>query len=295
MDGRSPRSPMNVPNENNDRTLRRLLADQPFNPTSSRLSEQVSLKSVVIDGKWKYRGDHDDDLRLKSMGIANLVAICHDMMSETLEASSRMNEKRQKSPLRRESLWPIVKLEPFKKLTNAERTSLGRAHLLNLMTIVCEAASTSASISQLVRIWREASKHQSRPRRPQMPDQPPISYEIAFGHLIREPENELLRIFLHATLISSHSAKDLRRLGDQLGVQRNQFDMGSIRKSSEAFANLIDHLRRERLRQRQEQRRVDTYRIPYAPKKKRGLLANVSATKFPIGERFPLEIARIRR
>lgn len=266
-------------NQDASRTSKRFIADPPVNSSSSRLSEGISLKSIVIDGKWKYRGNDDDDLRLKSLGIANLVAICHEMMSEASEGIHRRREQRRKSPSSREP-WPIIKLDAFKKLTNAERMPLRRAQVFDLMTIVYEAASTSASISQLVRIWREVREHQTRPRRPPISNQLLISYPTAFEHLIRQPGNELLRIALHAALISSHTRKDLQRLGDQLGVHRNQFDMGSIRESSEAFANLI-HLLRE---SRREQGRVDTYRVPYAPKKKRGLRANLSATKFPIGE-----------
>jgi hypothetical protein len=274
--------------ENNRRFLRKPDDDQRLNPSRSRSSSAVSLKSMVIEGQWKYRGQDDDRLRLVSMGIEDLVAICHDIMNTTFESTNRKQQKRNKSPSTHDS-WPLVKVDAFKKLTDTDRASLHRARLLGLMTIVYEATTTSASISQLVRIWREAAEHNLRPRRPTASNNRPIiSYENAFRHLIRTPDNHLLQIALHASLISTHNRADLQHLGEKLGVKRNHFDMNSIRDSTKAFQTLIKLLHEQRLKQKREQQHIDTNRLPYKPKKKRGLHANISGTKFHLGKSFLL-------
>jgi hypothetical protein len=163
--------------------------------------------------------------------------ICHDIMSKTYEILKQKQENRRKSPSTSE-LWPIVKLDAYKKLTNTDRTALKRAKVLDLMTIVYEAASTSASISELVRIWREASEQSVRPRRVKSThSRPSVSYEEAFRHLLRKSDNRLHQIAVHASLISTDSRSELQRLGEI--IRRNQFDIYSIRESSKGFQNLI--------------------------------------------------------
>ncbi|CAF1222750.1 unnamed protein product [Rotaria sordida] len=269
--------PLN-PSQSRSQTLEKLLGDQPLNPSQSlsRSSNVASLKSIIIEGQWKYRGHDDDRLRLKTMGIENLVAICHDIMNVTFKSTSEEQKKRRKS-LSTNFRWPIVKLDEFNKLTKVDKASLNRARLLNLMTIVYEATTTNTSRSQLVRIWREASRP-SKSSQSQL--QPLISYEQAFRHLIRKPNNHLLEIALHASLISTHNQSDLQRLGEKLGVKRNQFDMDSIRHSTKAFQNLIKLLRELNLKQKQELKNIDTKRLPYKPKKKQDLYANVAGTRF---------------
>ncbi len=39
----------------NNRTIRKLVTDQPLNPSRSRSPSNISLKSMVIDGQWKYQ------------------------------------------------------------------------------------------------------------------------------------------------------------------------------------------------------------------------------------------------
>jgi hypothetical protein len=156
--------------------------------------------------------------------------ICHDIMSKTYEILKQKQENRRKSPSTSE-LWPIVKLDAYKKLTNTDRTALKRAK-------VYEAASTSASISELVRIWREASEQSVRPRRVKSThSRPSVSYEEAFRHLLRKSDNRLHQIAVHASLISTDSRSELQRLGEI--IRRNQFDIYSIRESSKGFQNLI--------------------------------------------------------
>jgi hypothetical protein len=236
---------------------------------------------MVIEGQWKYKGHHEDHLRFKSMGIENLVSICHDIMSKTFESINRKHDKRRKSPLTSESPLPIVKLDEYKRLTTHDRSSLNRARIFNLMTIVYEAASTNASISQLVRIWREISEHNLHPHHKKKSEsQTLLSYENAFQHLIRKPDNHLLKIALHASLINLN----LHRLGEKLGIKRNQFDMDSIRHSTKAFQNLIQFLREQKLKQKREDKFIDANKLPYKPKKKRGLHANVSGTRFRLSK-----------
>jgi hypothetical protein len=282
----SPRTHNDEWDDNKNQTLRKLVANQPLNPSRSRSSSpgHVSLTSMVIEGKWKYRGHDDEHLRLKINGIENLVNICHDIMSKTYESINRKHEKLRKYPLTSQP-WPIVKVDEYKKLTNTERTGLNRAKLLNLMTIVYEAASTSASISQLVRIWREVSEHNLHPRRSKSSQsRPTISYKDAFQHLIRTPDNQLLQIAVHASLISTQKQSKLQKIGDELGIRRNQFDMNSIRDSTEAFQYLIKLLRKQKLKQKQDEKYIDTKILPYERKKKRGLSANVSGTKFRLSK-----------
>lgn len=60
--------------------------------------------------------------------------------------------------------------------------------------------------------------------------------------------------------------------------------LSEIRRSDETFRDLIHFLRAQRLMQRRKQFQVNTKRIPYEPKKDRGLNANVVTKKFPIGK-----------
>lgn len=245
---------------------------------------------MIVDGQWRYRKDPDDDLRLKSIGIRHLVAICHDIMTHTLESTSQMqtrDREQERRLLARGKSWPLVQLDRFQRLTNAERLSLRQSGLFELMSIVHEAASSSASISHLVRIWREVSQVHTRQHAASLVEQPPISYETAFEHLIRSPNDRLLEMALHAAIITSHSQRDLQRLGGKLGVHRDHFDMRQIGRSTKAFRTFILFLREQKLREKKEQQRVRTDRVPFAVKKKRGLSANVSASKFPVG-RHPL-------
>jgi hypothetical protein len=266
-------------NDNSNRTVRKLITDQPLNPPRTRSPSHVSLKSMVIEGQWNYREDEHDHRQLKSMGIAHLVNICHDIMRETFES---MQRKRKKQFSTHESTFPLIKLDKFKRLTDNERSSLRQAKVFHLMTIVSEAASSSASISQLVRIWHEITDHNlNRRHRSKKPSesQPLISYEKAFQHLIRTPNDHLLQIVLQGSLVN-YNRSDLRRLGDKLGIDRNQFDMGSIRNSTNAFRDLIQILREHK----KQEKYIDIKKLPYERKKKRGLYANVSGTRFPLGK-----------
>ena len=275
-------SPIPLQDDNDNRTSRRLITNQPVDPSRS-----VSLKSMVVDGGWKFREDDYDRRQLKSMGIANLVDICHEIMRETHESTRRKEEIRAKSPSRTDA-FQLVKLNRFKRLTDSERTILRREKVLELMNIVGEAASTSASISQLVRIWREASKH--RPSKNTEP-RPMISYETAFEHLIRTPDDQILQIALHASLLSTHNERDLRRLGRKLGVGGDQFDMESIRKSNRAFRDLIQILRKKRKEKKRDEQHVDTTVLPYERKEQRGLYANVSGTRSRLSKSSPFEFS----
>ncbi|CAF2180207.1 unnamed protein product [Rotaria magnacalcarata] len=248
-----------------NRVLRKSVVDQPLNTSQSRSrsSSINSLKSIVIEGQWKYREHDDDRLRLKSIGIENLVAICYEIMNVTLETTHRKQKKTKRSSSTNFS-WPIVELDEYKTLSKNDKISLRRAGLLNLVTIVYEAASTSASISQLVRIWREASRS-SKSTKTKI--QPLMSYEQAFEHLIHQPDDKLLAIALHASLISSHSLSDLKRLGKRLGIRAHQFDMGSIQDSTKQFQNLIKFLREHKLEERRKQQFIDKNILPYEHQK----------------------------
>jgi hypothetical protein len=192
---------------------------------------------MVIEGKWKYQERGDDHLRFHTMKIENLVNICYDIMSKTYEIIKRKHENRRKSPSTSQPMT-IVKLDAYKKLTNTDRAALKRAKVLDLMTIVYEAAATSASISELVRIWREAAEQSLHPRRVKSThSRPSMSYDEAFRHLLRTSDNRLHQIAVHASLISTDSRSELQRLGEI--IRRNQFDIYSIRESSKGFQNLI--------------------------------------------------------
>lgn len=281
----SPIPPQDEREDIYNRAIRKLITDDPLNPSRPRSSSVVSLKSMVVDGGWKFREDDYDRRQLKSLGIANLVDICHEIMRETYESTHRKEEIRAKSPSQTDA-FQIVKLNRFKRLTDSERNILRREKVLELMNIVSEAASTSASISHLVRIWREASKH--RPLK-KSESQPLISYETAFEHLIRTPDDQILQIALHASLVSTHNERDLRRLGRKLGVGGDQFDMESIRKSNRAFRDLIQILRKQRKEKKRDQQHIDMTILPYERKKKRGLFANVSGTRSRLSKSSPFE------
>jgi hypothetical protein len=279
----SPSRTSRIPNDdwddNNNRTIKKLIADQPFNPPRTRSPSHTSLKSMVIEGQWSYRDEEDDRHRLKSIGVKHLVDICHDIMRETYES---MNLKRSKTQLSKHEPLTFLKIDKFKRLTDNERSNLRQAKVFHLMNIVYEAASSSASISQLVRIWHEATDHnlnRERHRSKKTESQPLISYEKAFQHLTRTPNDHLLQIVLQGSL-ARYSRSDLRRLGDRLGIDRDQFDMGSIRNSANAFRDLIQILRGYKKREKY----IDIKKLPYEPKKKRGLYANVSGTRFPLGK-----------
>jgi hypothetical protein len=277
----------NESNKNNQ-TLKRLLADQPFQSSFPRMMSNISINEIIIRGEWKFRTNENDHLRFKSMGVENLIYICHDIMNTTHEIIKLKQQKQQTSSSNGE-LWTLIKLDSFKTLTDADRAHLNRAHILDLMTIVFEAASTSTSMSQLIRIWREASEHiNHRHRLSTSYEQPKISYEIAFRHLIHTPDNQLLQIALHASLITSHSRMDLQLLGEKLGVKRDHFDMGSLKDSTRTFPELIKLLREQKIKREREQQSVDIHKLPYKPRKKRGLNANVSGTKFPVGKFFSI-------
>ncbi|CAF0873151.1 unnamed protein product [Rotaria sp. Silwood1] len=263
-------------------TLKKSFADQSLHFPLSRMLSNISLYEIIIEGKWKFRAYEDDHFRFKSMGIENLVYICHDIMHKTLEIIKLKQRNQQTSSSNCEP-WPIVNLDTFKTLTDADRTYLNRSHLLALMTIIFEATSTREFMSESVRIWDEASEHNNHQHSfSKSHNQPKISYEIAFRHLIHTPENQLLQIALHVSLITGHSRMDLQQLGEKLGVQRNHFDIGSIKDSTKAFQNLIKLLREQKLKREREQQYVDINKLPYKPKKKRGLNANVSGTKFAV-------------
>ena len=271
--------------EDDNRTLRRLITNQPLNPSRSRSSSStVSLKPMLIEGQWSFREEDYDRRQLKSLGIAHLVDICHEILRETQE-SIRRKQARLSST---NDAFQLIKLNRFKKLTDTERNNFRREKVFGLMTIVAEAASTSASISQLVRIWREASEHHHKRRRSKKSEsQPLISYQTAFEHLIRTPDDQILQIALHASLLSTHNERDLRRLGRKLGVGGDQFDMESLRNpkgSSKAFRHLVELLRKQRKQRKRDEQRIDTTMLPYERKKKRGLFANVSGTRFRLGE-----------
>lgn len=275
----------NESNKNNQ-TLKRLLADQPLQSSLPRMMSNISIHEIIIEGKWKFRTNDNDHLRFKSMGVENLVYICHDIMNKTHEIVKLKQQKRHTSSSNCE-LWTLIKVDTFKTLTDVDRAHLNRAHILDLMTIVFEAASTNASMSQLIRIWREASEHiNHRYQFSTFYEQPKISYETAFKHLIHTPDNPLLQIALHASLITSHSRMDLQQLGEKLGVKKDHFDMGSIKDSTKTFTDLIKLLREQKLKREREQQSVDIHKLPYKPRKKRGLNANVSGTKFPVGKFF---------
>lgn len=273
-------TPMNDEWNDENRTLRKLIVGQPLNParSSPRSLSVVSLQSMIIEGKWKYREQEDDQLRLKSIGIENLVTICYEIMTTTLESTKRKSEKQQKYASIKFAL-PLVKPNQIEQIIRDNRASLKRERILNLMNIVYEATATDQSMSQLVRIWREAS-HRPKPCQ----TLPLISYKKVFEHLIRQPGNQLLEIALHASLLSSHSKSDLQRLGKKLGVKVHQFDMVSIQESSENFKNLIKFLREQKLKEKRKQQYINTNLLPFEPKKRQTLYANISDTKFDLSE-----------
>ena len=270
--------------DKNNQTMKKLLADQPVESSlSEKLSHNISLNEIIIQGQWRFRNHENDYQRFKSIGIGNLVYLCHDIMTKTHEI---ITSKQQRS-LSSCELLSVVKIDSFKTLTDADRAHLNRAHILDLMTIVFEATSTHSSLSQLIRIWREASEHVNRRYCLSTSHQPPkISYETAFRHLTHTPDNQLLQIALHASLIAGHSRMDLQRLGEKLGVKSSHFDMGLIKDSTKTFQDLIKLLREQKLKREREQQSVNIHKLPYKPRKKRGLNANVSGTKFGAGKVF---------
>jgi hypothetical protein len=283
-----PSVKFNSKSNKNNKTLKKLPAIQSSQPTLSRMSTHISLNDLIIDGEWKFEENDNDYLQSQLTGIENLVHICYDIMNKTQEIVRLKQQKERISFLSCE-LWLLVKLDTFKTLTDADRAVLNRAHIYDLMTIVFEAVSTSTSISQLVRIWREISEHINHQEcLSKSHTQLRISYENAFRHLIHTPDNPLLQIALHASLITSHSRMDLQELGEKMGVKRCHFDVGLIKDSTQNFQDFIKLLREQKQKQEREQQSVDMNSLSYKPKKKRGLNANVSGTKFSAGKLFLL-------
>ncbi|CAF3646526.1 unnamed protein product [Adineta steineri] len=268
----------NKSNKNN-KLLRKSLIEQTLHSPSTTLLSQLSIHDMIIEGEWKFRGNDIDSLQCQSMGIENLISTCHDIMKNT-QKIIKLKQQEQRMSFINYELWSLIRFDTFNTLTDAERAVLNRAHIFDLMTIVFEAASTSKSISQLVRIWREASEHIKQNSVSTSLNQFKISYENAFRHLTHAPENSILQITVHASLLNGYSRMNLQDLGEKLGIRRSQFDMGSIRDSTQNFQDLIKVLREQRIKQEREQQAVDTNKLPYRPRKKRGLNANVSGTKF---------------
>lgn len=277
------------PNKYNQKLKTLLPNNTPEFSLLSSLSS-ISLYDVIIEGKWKFRTCDDDHLRFKLMGIDNLVYVCHDIMNKTLQVINSKQKKQEISSSCCEK-WPIVNVDTFKNLTDADRAVLHRAHIFALMTIIFEAASRSVAVSQSISSRNEVSEHINNQQSSSQCDKhPKISYETAFRHLINNPDNQLLRVALHISLITSHSRMDLQQLGEKLGVTKSHFDMGSIKDSTKTFQDLIKLLRDRKLKRDREQQTVDTNKLPYKPKKKRGLNANVSGTKFAVGKLLLLSL-----
>ncbi|UJR38470.1 hypothetical protein I4U23_031138 [Adineta vaga] len=266
-------------NKNNKTLLKKPLGEQCSHVSLPPAFNHISIRDMIIEGNWKLQNNTIDHTKCKLMGIENLVLICHDIMDQT-QGIIRLKQQEQRMSFISCKLWLLIRLDTYRTLTDADRAVLNRAHIYDLMTIVFEAASTSTSISQLVRIWREASEHIKQQCPSTSLNEYKISYETAFRHLIHTPDNSLLQIALHASLLTGHSRMDLQNLGEKFGVKRGQFDMGSIRDSIQHFQDFIKFLREQKLTQEREQQTVDTNKLPYRPRKKRGLNANVSGTKF---------------
>jgi hypothetical protein len=248
--------------------------------SSFRPAGNVSLDELVLQGAWTFRAAIDDTRRSRLMGVEHLVALCHDIMRTTRE-SIKIRRQRSRFSVQQE---PFVVPAQVHRLIESDGASLRQENIVHLLTIVYEAASTNASISQLTRIWREASvKHC-----PSSSSSTWISiigsHESAIRHLLRTPDDRLLEIAVHAALISGHSRIELQRLGDRLGVGRSQFDVASIKDSSVAFKQFVKVLRERTLQSNREQQRVNIKKLPYKPRKKRGLNANVVGTKFAVGQ-----------
>ena len=246
--------------------------------SSHRCFPSISLDELVLHGEWKFRASYDDRLQLKASGIEHLVYTCYDIMSKT----RRLVEITGK---RTPTIF-ILQLEQFQTLTDADRRDLRNEHCYHLMTILFESTWTHSSHSQLIRIWREVTTHHEAKRCSTRSDPPPkLSHELAVKHFLRTPDDQLLQIALHASLLSSCSRMDLQNFGDRLGIHRHQFDMGSIRDSSKAFQQFLQIFRDQKFKvEREQQPSVDIHKLPYRPRKKRGLNANVAGTKFSVGK-----------
>ena len=138
-DRRSPRQTTAVQEEEWDRrrqiSRRSTTEPSPNRALSRSPSSNALLQSMIVEGQWRYREDPDDNLRLKSMGIKYLVAICHDIMAHTLQSTNRIGKRRREEegkPLARGKSWPMVQLDRFQRLSNGERVSLHQAGLLEI-------------------------------------------------------------------------------------------------------------------------------------------------------------------
>lgn len=256
-----------------NQTLKRLVRSQPMNP------KRISLKSMVIDGKWRYREDEHDELRLESIGIKNLVEICHEILIESSKPKEERRSKSKSPSSRPIEPFPLIKFDRYEKLSLQERRNLKQDRIFNLMTIVYQAAATDASISQLVRIWHEVEEHNRYPRKKKQECQPKISYKYAFEQLIRRPNDRIFQIALHASLIKKKHPIDLQKIRRELGFDRQEFDIESIRQSSRDFQDLINFLR-------ERKRHITQSQLSIKAKSKHGLCANVSATKFRLGKSY---------
>ena len=247
--------------------------------SSYRCFPSISLDDLLIHGQWKFRSTYDDRLQLKASGIENLVYTCYDIMYKT-RTFVEMKAKETTPTIF------ILRLEQFQALTDADRRDLRSEQCYHLMTILFESTWTHSSQSQLIRIWREVTTHHEQSRCSTRANPPPKhSHELAMKHFLRTPDDQLLQIALHASLLSSFSRMDLQNFGDRLGIHRHQFDMGSIRDSSKSFQQFLQLFREQKFKvEREQQPSVDVHKLPYRPRKKRGLNANVAGTKFSVGK-----------
>lgn len=273
--------------KNHSTLLTSSLSDRNIN-SSTRLSTPISLNDLIIDGRWSFRSTYDERLLFKAQGIENLVYTCYDILYKTRD----LVDRKKSIEMSISQMWSSIEFRFYETMTTNDRIHCSQKRILDLMTIVYQAATTHSTRAKSKEIDDESNQALTTSENTNGKcslttlNDMKISHELAIKHLLKSTDGHLLSIAVHASMIAGSSRMDLQTLGDKYGVRRNQFDMGSLKDSTSAFQDFIRLLIEQKGKAEREQQTVDTKKLPCKPRKKRGLTANVCGTKFPVGKFF---------
>ncbi|CAF0727093.1 unnamed protein product [Didymodactylos carnosus] len=266
----------------------------------SRSPSATSLKSILIAGNWNSPTnsttmDPNEKYRLKVLGIENLVELCHDILQKTKSAVENRHvlQSRPSSSIKR---LPSARLNVFTSLKENEITALKRSEMYNLMKIFHSASYSASTIGSLVSIWREVMEHYHYARRSRNPK---MTYETVIKqfsdtnqrtHLQKSQLLNLTQIMFHASM-TTRSKNEIKNIFERLKRDNpvinnllKKFDITMLKEDTvnfDEFLHLLSIIGNEHSKQQQLPRSF-IEELPYRQKKKRGLIANVSGTKFNV-------------
>lgn len=259
--------------------------------TSSKRSENDSRRSKELSPRPEKQREHRSSASLSSKRSKKSFDTTDDSESDS-DASEifakRSSTRSSTSRILDDKQLDLIDVRRFEKMKIEEKADLKRKNIRNLCRIVFEASSSSASISYLVSMIREINEHHEKQLVDSMPtilgEQPIISYESAFNNIIRDRSDGIFCIALHAALISSQDKKGLRRLGEDLNIDRNEFDVASILKSSDAFQQLLTILEERKINERKRFLRISPRQLPYKRETTVRLNPSLCSLPFDVGE-----------